>query len=94
MPLPHYRLSLPARQAVASIAIFARSSLDFLGVIVALRLDGFPGIFAYPLLCSRGNGFLQLYVHLFRRLRRRYHHCITIELSEFMSLDFQRGVLE
>lgn len=51
MPLRHYWLNHLARQVVANLAPSERASLDFLGVIVAPQLDGFLGIFAYPLLC-------------------------------------------
>lgn len=75
MPPRHYWLIRLARQVVANIAPSVRVFLDFLGGIVAPRLGGFPGIFGYQLLCSRGNECLQLHVHLFRRLRRMYRHC-------------------
>lgn len=80
MPLQHYWLNHLARQAVANTAPSERASLGSPGVIVVLRLDGYLGICACPLLCSRGNGPLQRYVHLFRLLRRRYRHCIKIQM--------------
>jgi hypothetical protein len=72
--------------------LFERALPRFLDVIVTLQLGGFLDISAYLLLCSRGSELLHARSgrrfrgfykdHFSRRLQRRYHHCITMELLE------------